>query len=180
MRSSRIARAFVFDLVREFVKKTIMAGVSLVALMAAMQVEAKGLEGFYVGAKVGDNDSTVSGVPNPGLGNAFVGGEAGYNYVVDGLLLGVDVWGDGHRTAVTGRDWGVDLKLGSVRENTLYYAKLGVAKTYPGARAHYGVGAEYKFADSWGALAELTYDSKTVNGAAYTNMNYVVGVTYHF
>ncbi len=161
-------------------KKLIIAGVSLVALMAAAQVEAKGLEGFYVGAKVGDNDSSISGVPNQGLGNGYVGVEAGFNYVLDGLVLGAAVWGDGHRNSVTGRDWGVDLKLGGVREDTLYYVKLGVAETHPGARAHYGVGAEYKFAESWGALAELTYDAKTLNGAVYTNMNYVVGVTYHF
>lgn len=161
-------------------RKVMLALMASASLVVAADVKAAGFDGFYLGAKVGDNDSQVTGVSNPGLGNAYVGGEAGYNYSMGGLLLGADVWGDNHTKSVTGRDWGVDMKLGSVQDATLYYIKLGVAETAPGARPHYGVGAEHKFTQNWGALAELTYDSKTLNAVTYTNVNYTVGATYHF
>lgn len=161
-------------------KKLTMALLASGSWFVAANANAGGFDGFYIGAKIAENHSWIAGAPDAGVGRGFVGGEAGYNYVRNGLLLGGDVWGDNHRRSVTGRDLGVDFKLGHVDGNALYYIKLGAAGTHPGVRPHFGVGGEYKFSPDWGALAEITYDSTTKNSVTYTNSNYTVGVTYHF
>lgn len=149
------------------------------SLIAVSQVAcAEGFEGFYIGAKAGYNSSSAFGQTKSG---GFVGGEAGYNAVVSpGMILGVDVWGDNHRNSVTGRDIGVDAKLGNVIDGTMYYVKLGVAGTHPGARVHYGLGLEHKFDRNWGGLVEWTGDSMSKDSTTYNNNNLVVGATYHF
>lgn len=161
-------------------KKILLALIASTSFLLAANAGATGFDGGYVALKVGANVSSTSGVADPGMGKSFAGGEAGYNYLQDEFLIGVDVWADDHKRSVTGRDWGGDFKVGQVQANTLYYLKMGVAATNPGTRPHVGAGVEYKFARSWGALAEVTYDVKTRDGTTYTNWNYVAGVTYHF
>lgn len=160
-------------------KKIIL--VSLVSLLAATQVEAKGLEGFYVGAKLGYNDSSESGAANVSVARGFIGGEAGYNWVKsERMLIGVDLWVDDHKQTVTNRDYGADLKLGGLQDNFVFYVKLGVAETHPGVRPHYGLGAEQMLGPNWGAMIEFTYDSITNGGINYTNNKYFIGANYHF
>lgn len=163
--------------------KRILAGVAVVFSVAAAQAADAGFKGFYVGAKLGYNDSNTSVTGSTNHGSAFLGAEAGYSWIVsDNSLLGFDVWGDDHKKSVSGRDYGMDMKLGSVDfdRNVMYYLKLGLAATYPGIRTHYGAGVEYKFRHQWGALAELTGDTKARSGVNYTNANFVAGLTYHF
>lgn len=155
--------------------------VSLVSLLAAADGEARGLEGFYVGAKAGYNDSSESGVVKFKEGRPFAGGEAGYNWIMsERVLMGVDLWFDDHKQTVTGRDYGADLKLGGLQDNFAYYAKLGVAETHPGARLHYGVGAENLIAPNWGATVEYTHDSISRGGITYANNKFFIGANYHF
>ncbi|HEY5994375.1 MAG TPA: outer membrane beta-barrel protein [Gallionellaceae bacterium] len=162
-------------------KKIIMGVAAVVSLIFAAQVEARGFDGFYVGAKAGYNDSSTSGSLVSKVGRPFLGVEAGYNWIMnDRILLGANVWGDDHKQTVTGRDYGVDLKVGGLKDNMLYYAKLGVAQTHPGSRPHYGLGAENVFDRHWGAVIEYAYDSTPKGGITYTNNKFMVGVNYHF
>jgi len=161
----------------------IFGGVALTAAAQIAQAAQPGFEGFYIGAKAGYNDSNTSGAVSQTVGSGFVAGEAGYGWAVgENSVLGVDVWADGHKKSVTGRDYGADLKLGGVDydRKVQYYVKLGVAATHPGNRAHYGIGMEYKFDRRWGGLLEWTGDTKSKDAVNYFNNSYVAGVTYHF
>lgn len=163
-------------------KKIIISIAALTTLLATAYAGASSFDGFYMGAKAGTDYSKVSGAANLSNIYAFAAGEAGYNWTNDNILFGANLWADNHqKTSATGRDYGADLKLGSVQnKNTLFYVKLGMAATNPGNRLHYGLGLEHIFAPHWGGLVEWTGDKKTKDAVTYRNDNYMVGVNYHF
>lgn len=149
------------------------------SLMAVSQMAcAQGFQGFYIGAKGGVNSSSVLSRSHS---STFAAGEAGYNFAVSGnWILGADVWADDHRESVTGRDSGLDAKLGYLDDSLMYYLKLGVAGTTPGKRVHYGWGLEFKFSRHWGGLVEWTGDTLSRGATVYQNNNVVAGITLHF
>ena len=148
------------------------------ALLSVASAQASEFEGGYLGGKIGYNTN------NPATDNtsneAYLGAEAGYAWRMGDVLLGLDGYADDHIKSITGRDIGADVKLGFASDKFMPYVKLGVAGTNPGARAHGGVGMEYKFSRHWSIVGEWSGDSKAVNMINQTNSNISIGLNYYF
>lgn len=175
------------------------------ALLASLSVmasaQASEFDGGFVGARVGNNRSDISGLAATDGKNATTFGiDGGYNWDMQRFLLGVDAFADfnskkDHGTAVLpftnnyGSDaYGVDLKLGLPKGSWLPYARLGYAHTkgtsgassISGGDLHGGIGIEYKYTPSWGVNAEWTGSSAKSNGSKLKNDNFTVGARYYF
>ena len=156
-----------------------MVGISCaIALFGIAAAQASDFDGGYLGGKVGYNKnkpetSATSNKVYPGI-------EAGYGWDMNGMVLGVDAFLDGHTKSITGKDYGADLKLGFPSSDFMPYVKLGLAGSDPGTRVHGGVGVEYKFSPQWSITGEWTADSKTVNSVKNTNSNISLGINYYF
>lgn len=172
------------------------------ALLSISAVQASEFSGGWIGAKAGSNRSDVAGVPAAGAKSANTYGfEAGYNWDMGGVLLGVDGFADfnqkaTHATVIApgsvkyGSDvYGMDVKLGLPSGNWLPYAKVGYGSsrftggvaTGSGSGAHLGLGVEYKFASHWSVAGEYTNISGKNNaGQKLNNDNFTVGVNYYF
>jgi OmpA-OmpF porin, OOP family len=161
--------------------KIITMSVALVLallIVASSQASESEFDRGYLGGKVGYN--TNHPATNNTSNHAYLGAEAGYAWRMGGVLLGLDGYADDHVKSITGRDIGVDVKLGFPSDKFMPYVKLGVAGTNPGARVHSGVGMEYKFARHWSVVGEWSGDSKTVNSIDNTNSNISIGLNYYF
>ena len=164
------------------------------ALLSVSAVQASEFSGGLIGAKVGSNRSDVTGFDTKRA--TTYGAEAGYNWDVNSLLLGVDGFFDHNNAAdhnpapyrYGSREYGLDFKLGLPVGNWLPYAKLGYARinangaasAFGGNGAHTGLGVEYKFAPHWSLAGEYTTFSDKNAGLKLTNNNLTLGINYYF
>lgn len=147
-------------------------------VLGASVAYASEFDGPYVGIDAGSNKSTASALPDKS--SSYAGVLAGYNWGMQGFLLGVNAFYDGHNSSYTKQDGGLDIKLGLPMSAWLPYAKLGAVGTTPGTRLHGGLGLEYKLAPHWSLNGEWTTDKKSSNGINYKNSNFVLGLNYYF
>ena len=182
-------------------KKCTMNIALATALLGAVVVQASEFDGGYVGGKIGANRTDMTAVSRQSP--VTTGLEGGYNWNMDGMLLGVDGFLDfnGKKTH-TGvapapatvhygsHVYGLDLKLGLPSGNWMPYAKLGYA--HVGGRgdiyasvvgdsgAHLGLGVEYKFAPNWSLAGEWTNNTGKSGATKLNNDNFTLGVNYYF
>ena len=177
-------------------------GTITIALLAALSVlnsaQASEFEGAFVGARIGDNHSDISGTTTAGGKDTTTFGlEGGYNWDIQSFLLGVDIFADANNKAdhtatptnnFGSNAYGVDMKLGLPNGNWMPYARLGYAQTngtngasaISGGDLHGGVGIEYKYTSNWGVNAEWGTSSAKTNGSKLENDNFTIGVRYYF
>ena len=149
-----------------------------VFVLCVSNTKASEFDGFYVGANVGSNKSTAT--LRPDKTESYVGAVAGYNWDFQSFLLGANAFVDAHSSAYSGKDAGMDVKLGLPMKEWLPYAKLGLTDSEPGTRAHAGLGVEYKFYSQWSINGEWMRDKKSIGPVNYENNNFVIGVNYYF
>jgi len=182
-------------------KKCTMNIVMVTALLGAAAVQASEFGGGYIGGKIGANRTDMTAVSRQSP--VSTGLEGGYNWDMNGLLLGVDGFLDfnGKKTH-TGvapapaavhygsHVYGLDLKLGLPSGNWMPYAKLGYAhaggrgdayaSVIGGSGAHLGLGVEYKFAPNWSVTGEWTNNTGKSGATKLDNDNFTLGVNYYF
>ncbi len=176
-------------------KKTLsVLSVSLIAALTTGTVAAGEFDGGWLGAKVGSNQSSVTGYDTKRA--TTYGLEGGYNWNMGGYLLGVDGFADssnkaGHNPApynYGSSAYGLDMKLGIDGGSWLPYAKVGYARTdgtgdagaIGGSGVHLGLGVEYKFASNWSLAGEYTSASAKTGGLKLNNNNLTLGLNYYF
>lgn len=165
--------------------------------------QASEFAGAYAGGKIGANRTDMTDVSKKSA--TATGLEAGYNWDMDGMLLGVDGFVDfnakkKHSGGAGGiapasvnygsRVYGLDLKLGLPNGNWMPYAKLGYARTdgrgdpyasvIGDGGAHLGLGVEYKFAPQWSVAGEWTNGDGKSGATELDNNNFTIGVNYYF
>jgi len=171
------------------------------ALLGTVVAQAGEFDGGYVGGKIGANRTDMTAVSRQSP--VATGLEGGYNWDMNGMLLGVDGFLDfnGKKThtgvapaPVTvhygSHVYGLDLKLGLPSGNWMPYAKLGYA--HVGGRGdayasvigdsgmHLGLGVEYKFAPNWSVAGEWTNNTGKSGITKLNNDNFTLGVNYYF
>lgn len=172
-------------------KITFVLAVSLFGVAAA---QASEFDGVWLGAKLGYNQSDVTGLDKKSA-TAF-GLEGGYNWNMDSFLLGVNGYADlnGKATHTPGavnygsRAFGLDGKFGLPMGSWLPYAKLGYGRTAgnggasgtSGSGAHMGLGVEYKFMPNLSVTGEYSNASAKSGVAKLNNNNLTVGINYYF
>lgn len=159
-------------------KRIKMSATLVFVLLCTTSVPAMAFEGAYLGGKIGYNSSNPASSRTSD--EAYLGGDAGYVWNQGDVLLGLDAFADNHRKSATGRDLGVDVKLGFRSDKFMPYIRLGLVGTKPGTRVHGGLGLEYKFDPHWSVVGEWTGDTKTVNSIDQTNSNISFGLNYYF
>lgn len=182
-------------------KKCTMNIALATALLGMAVVQASEFDGGYVGGKIGANRTGMTAVSRQSP--AATGLEGGYNWNMNGMLLGVDGFLDfNSKKTHTGvapapaavhygsHVYGLDLKLGLPSGNWMPYAKLGYA--HVGGRgdayasvigdsgAHLGLGVEYKFAPNWSVAGEWTNNTGKSGATKLNNNNFTLGVNYYF
>lgn len=166
----------------------------VVALFGMSAAQAGEFDGVWLGAKLGYNQSDLSGLDKKNA-TAF-GLEGGYNWKVASYLLGVAGFADlnGKATHNPGlvnygsRTIGLDGKLGLPMGDWLPYARLGYARTagnggasgVSGSGAHFGLGAEYKFMPNLSVSGEYTMGSAKTAATKLNNDNFTLGINYYF
>ena len=182
-------------------KKITMTVALAVASLGMTAAQASEFDGGYVGGKIGVNRTDMTDVSRQSP--IATGLEGGYNWGMNGMLLGVDGFADFNaKKTHTGTGvapatvnygshvYGLDLKLGLPNGNWMPYAKLGYAHTggrgdaYASAvgdnGAHFGLGVEYKFAPQWSVTGEWTNNSGKTGATRLDNDNFTLGVNYYF
>ena len=159
-------------LVSEISRKAFMLGVPLLCMSGAF-AETE-FDGIYAGIDGVRNKSMMTGRPDR-FSNS-VGYVAGYNWDMEGYLLGINGFYDRHSLSYTRRDGGVDLKLGMPRGSFMPYAKLGIATSDPGTRPHGGIGIEYKLSYIFSLSVELNSDVWKGSTVTYKNTNLAIGL----
>lgn len=178
---------------------TIIAGSMLMASIPALAQSWNGSgagesrwSGPYIGAKIGVNDATFSGIG--GKSTDTTGLEAGYLVNLNGPVVGLDGFADfnpktTHAPGVDfgSRVYGVDLRLGLDNGPIMPYAKVGYAQTHgtgalsgSGSGFHGGLGVEYLIDRNIGVDGEWTYDRANLDGGTLKNNNFTVGANVHF
>lgn len=182
-------------------KKSTIAIAIAAALLSMTAAQASEFGGGYVGGKIGANRTDMTAVDRQTP--LTTGVEAGYNWDMNSVLLGVDGFMDfnGKKTH-TGvlpapatvnygsHVYGLDFKLGLPNGNWLPYAKLGYARVngrgdaYASAvgasGAHLGLGVEYKFAPNWSLAGEWTNSTGKSGATKLKNNNLTLGINYYF
>ena len=169
----------------------------LASLSVAPQIQAGEFNGFFIGGKIGNNSSDISGgALATGFKNTTTWGiDEGYNWDTGNYLLGADIFvNDNHKADHTSPSesysssaYGLGLKLGISMDNWLPYVHLGFANTKAGYDASAinsfgllgGVGVEYKFAPNWSINTEWSTSSATNNGSQLSNNNITLGIRYY-
>lgn len=159
-------------------------------------VQADEFNGGWVGAKLGSNRSSLTGLDTRSA--TTYGLEAGYNWNMGGYLLGADGFADFNNKATHnpgainyGSDaYGLDAKLSLPNGKWLPFAKLGYGRTngngnalasaVGGSSAHLGMGVEYKFAPNWSLAGEYGTGSGKNATTKLNNNNFTLGVNYYF
>jgi opacity protein-like surface antigen len=161
--------------------------------------------GPYFGAKFGLIDSSVSGTINiPGattLSYGVQGGylQAGYNWELSALIVGLGAYLDWNNNALHSNDisysssaYGLDIKLGVPVEYWLPYIKLGygynTGNKNDGLRVvsqnspNIAIGVEYNIADRWSLIAEYKINkfSNQDNTITVHNKLLSFGFNYYF
>jgi outer membrane protein OmpA-like peptidoglycan-associated protein len=137
-------------------------------------VKADDFSGAYIGAGVGSNSSSATSLPSKK--QLYPNLRAGYNWDRNGFLLGAEGFVDAHSDAYSGKDAGLDARLGFIQNKWIPYVRLGFAGTNPGARFHGGIGMEYRLSDRWSFNADWTTDSKAIGIRTYKNNNFTIGL----
>jgi len=159
--------------------KLITKNIVLAAGMLSLAgVQASEFNSGYLGVKAGQNTNVP--VRKSTKDEIYPGFEIGYTRDVGGVVLGVNVFLDGHSHSVTGKDIGADVKMGFPFSKFMPYLKLGQAASRPGLRMHGGAGIEYKLSPHWSIVGEWTADAKNVNSVKYKNSNATLGFNYYF
>lgn len=176
-------------------KKRICIALSL-ALLSMTAAHADEFDGGWVGGKLGNNRSSLTGLERK---NATTYGlEGGYNWNFSSFLLGLYGYAD-HNAKAThnpgainygSRAYGLGGKLGISAGNWLPYVKLGYGRTngtgdplasaIGGSSAHLGLGVEYKLARHWSLTGEVTSSSGKNAVTKLNNDNFTVGLNYYF
>lgn len=175
-------------------KKSTMTFALAVALLGVSAVQAGEFDGVWLGAKLGYNQSDLSGLDKKSA-TAF-GLEGGYNWNMDSYLVGLSGFADlnGKATHNPGlvnygsRTIGLDGKLGLPMGAWLPYAKLGYARTagnggasgISGSGAHLGLGAEYKLMPNLSVSGEYGNASAKTGAVRLNNNNFTLGINYYF
>jgi outer membrane immunogenic protein len=148
---------------------------------AITDISGSGFAGPFVGFKVGTNSSNGNGAAYDAWHTTiFPGLTAGYNFDLDGVVLGAEAFADFHNGSSTGKDAGIDAKFGMPFDQFMPYARLGVTARSPSSRAHWGLGVEYKFARHLSTALEWTSDADKKHGTRRTNDSVTIGLQYHF
>lgn len=164
------------------------------ALLGATAVQAGEFDGGWVGGKIGQNRTGMTGVDRQNA--TSYGIEAGHNWNMGGFLLGVDGFIDSNSKAAHNpvpsnygsTVYGLDAKLGIDAGKWLPYAKIGYAQTdgngtagaVGGSDFHLGVGVEYKFAPNWSVGGEFTSGRGKTGATSLHNNNLTLGINYYF
>ncbi|MCX7193083.1 MAG: OmpA family protein [Proteobacteria bacterium] len=165
-----------------------------VALSGINAAQAGEFDGVWLGARLGYNQSDLSGWDKQGA-TAF-GLAGGYNWNVESFLLGVDGFADLNGKAAHNpgpvnygsRALGFDGKIGVPMGDWLPYAKLGYVRTsgngdarqISGGGAHLGLGAEYKFTPELSVSGEYARANATSGVTRLNNDNFMLGLNYYF
>ncbi len=165
-----------------------------VGLLTLNVAQASEFDGIWLGAKLGNNSSSFTGLDSKNA--TSFGLEGGYNWDFESYLLGLSGFADynGRATHNPGllsygsRVYGLDAKLGFSMGSWLPYAKLGYAHTMQnnvvnplsGNSAHIGFGLEYKLMPSLGVSAEFTTASAKNGANKLNNNNFTLGLNYYF
>jgi len=177
-------------------KKNTIRMALVLASLNMTAVQAGEFDGGWVGAKLGSNRSSLTGLDTR---NATTYGlEGGYNWNMGGYLLGVDGFADfndktTHNPGAInyGSDtYGLDAKLSLPSGKWLPFAKLGYGRTNGNGNAlasaigdgsaHLGLGVEYKFAPNWSLTGEYATSSGKNATTKLNNNNFTLGVNYYF
>jgi len=178
-------------------KKTITLAL-LAVLSTITNAQASEFDGGFVGGRIGSNHSDISGVaPAGGKSTTAYGLDAGYNWDMQGYVLGLDGFLDfnskADHTALPsvnyGSDaYGLDMKLGFPSGRWMPYGRLGYSQTkgtvdasaISGGDLHGGMGIEYKYTSNWGMSAEWMRSAAKTNGSKLSNDNVTFGLRYYF
>ena len=159
------------------------AALFLSLLTAAVSVSAQEAsdvyKGFYGGVQVGYNRSKATGDLQQKRSTIYPGLVAGYNHFTNNILLGVEAFADFHHGSTTYKDGGAGVRVGTVLDKTLLFARVGATGTWPSWRPQLGLGAEYMINQDWGLTGLITHDRSTDHGIRRTNTSLAVGVNYH-
>jgi opacity protein-like surface antigen len=161
--------------------------------------------GRYFGAKFGVNNSSVSGTVNAPNARTFSYGvqggyiQAGYNWDLSALVVGVGTYADWNNYAIHSNDvayssssYGLDLKLGFPVDYWLPYAKLGygyntgnkndVLRIVSQNSRNIAVGVEYNVAPRWSLIAEYKINNFSNRDKSITihNKLFTFGFNYYF
>lgn len=137
-------------------------------------IKAEDFSGAYIGAGLGSNSSSATSLSNKK--QLYPNLRAGYNWDRNGFLWGAEGFVDAHSDAYSGKDAGLDARLGSIQNHWTPYVRLGMMGTNPGIRFHGGAGVEYRLSDSWSINADWTTDSKSIGIRTYKNNNFAIGL----
>lgn len=182
-------------------KKSSITASLLVAIMGAASAQASEFEGAYIGGKIGINSTDMTSVDRKSVVTG--GGELGYNWDVNSLLLGVSGFydfnakknhvGTGVAPATVNygsQVFGADLKLGLPSGMWMPYAKVGYARVDGRGDAyasvisdndvHFGAGVEYKFMPHLSVAGEWTRNVGKNGATELQNNNFTLGLNYYF
>lgn len=152
----------------------------LMGLTTAAYAQKADFSGFYEGVRVGRNDSDASGLQQLQRTSTYPGLVAGYSYVVNDNLWGVEAFADYHNKSTTGKDAGVGLKVGRIIGNSLIFGRVAVTGIWPSYRPQVGLGVEYKLDKHFALTANASYDQTTDDGIKRQNKNLALGLNYYF
>ncbi len=168
----------------------------IAALFGVTTAQASEFDGGWVGAKIGKNRASATGLDSQTP--TSYGLEGGYNWNMGNYLLGVDGFADINKRATHAPGainygshvYGLDAKLGIPYGNWLPYAKLGYANTSGNGDVvlrniddndvHLGLGVEYKFAPNWSLTGEVTNSSGESGVNKLRNTNATIGLNFYF
>lgn len=176
-------------------KNTICVALSM-ALLSMTAAQAEEFDGGWIGGKLGNNRSSLTGLEKK---NAMTYGvEGGYNWNLSNTLLALYGYADYNDKATHNpgavnygsRTYGLGAKLGLSAGKWLPYVKLGYGRTngtgaplasaIGSTDAHLGLGVEYKIAQHWSLTGEFTKGSGKNAITKLDNENFTVGLNYYF
>lgn len=175
-------------------KKNAINAILATVLLGATAAQAGEFDGSWVGGKIGQNRSGMTGVDRQNA--TSYGLEGGHNWNMGGFLLGVDGFVESNGKAAHNpapsnygsSAYGLDAKLGIDAGYWLPYAKIGYAHTNGNGTAgavgssdvHLAVGVEYKFAPNWSVAGEFTSGRGKSGATSLHNNNLFLGINYYF
>lgn len=157
-----------------------IALIMVMGLTTAAHAQKADFSGFYEGLQVGRNESDASGLQQIQRTSTYPGFVAGYSYVTNDNLLGVEAFANYHKKSTTGKDAGVGLKVGRVMGSFLVFGRVAATGTWPSSRPQVGLGVEYKLDKNFALTAFASHDQTTDGGIKRQNKNTAVGLLYYF
>lgn len=160
--------------------KQVLLTTCLIVVPVIGYTQTADFSGAHVGVRFGVNrsDASGNGVNVASQNKTYPGFSLGYGWQMDSFYVGLETFADYHVHSTTGKDAGLDLKLGLPNQRWMPYVKLGVVGTTP-YRMHQGVGLAYGLNKNWSVDAEWTHDRSTLSGLERSNHNLSVGLHYY-